>query len=238
MKAKKLRNLIVKARKGLDWPILDNHGDTPVYRILSDPGNQSHVVHIPADPGARDDGLSYLHELGHATLCEQVHPIFAASSYFSSGTAKDQFIMFAPALQAASDWFVDRWLQKLAPRQIQASLENKLDVVEKIFSCEKPPTIDVFIDAALIVAQAIVYLNAPIDCGDKLKEAVDAFFSVNPDKPSEDAFLRLVNRLMAIYTPLRARIANDGEYDVWNIYLSGEGVNEGIDRSEPAQVYA
>ncbi|HEX9024245.1 MAG TPA: hypothetical protein VF799_10430 [Geobacteraceae bacterium] len=238
MRTKKLRNLIVKARKGLDWPILDNHDDSPVYRILSDPGSRSHIVHIPADPEARDDGLNYLHELGHAALCEQVHPVFAASSHFSATTGKEQFTMSAPALQAASDWFIGHWLHDMAPRQFKANLGNELEVVEKIFSREEPPPIDVFMDAALVVAQAIAYLDAPVDCGGKLKEAVDAFSSENADKPAEAPFLRLVNSLMAIYTPLRARIANDGEYAVWNIYLPGEGTTERVERSGLSQACA
>jgi hypothetical protein len=238
VKTKKLRNLITKVRNGLDWPILDNHEDTPVYRVHSEPRNQTHVVLIPVDPDARNDGLGYLHELGHATLCEQAHPLFAASSCFASTTGKEQFMMLAPALQAASDWFVGCWLYGITPRQFKASLEEKLAVVEKIFSCQEPPPIDVFMDAALIVAQAIAYLDAPIDCGGKLKEAVDAFVSVKADKPGAATLVHLVNRLMAVYTPMRARVTNDGEYDVWDVYLPGEETAMGFGRASVSPAYS
>lgn len=225
MKTKKINNLIKKVRNELDWPIMEEPKPVPVIRIVSDPRSQSHVIQIPTDPKVHTSGLGYLHELGHATLCEQAHQVFAANSYFIEGTEKEQFIVLAPALQAASDWFVNNWLLVTCPGEFKVQVKEELATAEKVCMQQRPPAVDLFIEAALTIALSIKCLDARIDCGGILKKAVDAFISVKADKPTADALVLLVNRLMSVYTTMRARLVNDGEYAAWEVFREeGEAV--------------
>ncbi len=218
MKAKKLQNLIKKFRNELTWPTLDKTDDTEVVRIVSNPQTRAHTLFIPDEQKYTIDNARYLHELAHAILCEQVHPVFAASCYFANDLSKDQFTILAPALNAACDWFVGHWLLEKCPAHAKEELQERFAATEKVLELPQAPPIDIFLDSSLTVAQAITYLDEPVDCGGLLKDAVDAFISIAPGRPSADAYATLVNRLMAIYTPLRARIVGDREYSVWEVF--------------------
>lgn len=215
MKQMKLQNIIRKSKKALTWTTLECHEDIVGVRIISDPLRRAHTIYLPLDKGTVIDEFSYLHELGHATLCEQVHPVFAANSYFASSTDQEHFFMLAPALQTASDWYVSYWLYEISPEKFRTFLQEKLELVETILASPKPPTVDVFLDSAHTVALGIKYLDAPIYCDDKLKEAVDSFLWAKADSPTKNAFSQLVNTLMSIYTPMRAQLKKDDGYDVW-----------------------
>lgn len=222
MKTKKLKNLIKKVQNALDWPIIEQPEDVPVVRILSDPHFRTHIIHMPINQNAHVDDYNYLHELGHASLCERVHPVFAANSYFAASTSQEHFVLLAPALQTACDWYISYWFQDICPEKFKECMTEKLETVKKILVLPRLPTVDVLLDAAQTVALGIKYFDAPIDCGDKLKQAVDSFLAVRPDKPTRDDFEQMVNNLMAIYTPVRARIAQDNEYDIWETSLTDD----------------
>lgn len=224
MKPRKLRNLIRKTQKALTWSTLERQEDIPAVRIVSDPHNRAHTICLPLCAKSAVNELSYLHELGHATLCEQAHPIFAANSYFHPSTEQEHFVMLAPALQTASDWYVSYWLNDICPDLFQTFLKEKLELVEKICGSSQQPTVDVFLDLAQTVALGIRYLDAPIDCGDKLKEAVDSFLCTETKKPTKETFTALVNTLMSIYSPIRAQLNNDDGYDVWESCLTSDAV--------------
>lgn len=71
--------------------------------------------------------------------------------------------------------------------------------------------------AALVIAQGIRYCKADIKTGGVLKQAVDAFLSVPPEKPTVQKLETLINKLLAVLYPLRLRRIHDGEMDVWQV---------------------
>lgn len=217
MRTRSLKSLLKKVRRDLTWPVLEQPGELPMIRIVSYPRTQSHVILIPDKLHNRSSDLDYLHELGHATLCEKVHPVFAANSQFAAPDNKRLFLMVIPALNAACDWFVGHWQLELSPQEVRTHLRESLPLAEEVLGEPTLPPLEIILDASLLIAQGIRYLDEPIDCGGVLKIAVDAYLSMPPDKPSAESCVTLVNLLMAIYSDHRARLVHDSGFYLWEV---------------------
>jgi len=228
MKKGSLKGLLKRVQKDLDWPVLEQAHQMPMVRIVSYPRNKSHIILKP-EPGLNQSSdLDVLHELGHATLCEKVHPVFSANSRFAPQENKRQFLMVIPALNAATDWFVGDWQMEVCPALLRDQIQESLPVVEEILGQQTVPPLEIILDDSLVIAQAVHYLKEPIECEGVLKSAVDAFLSVSPEHPSAEGCTSLVNRLMATYTDQRARLVNDGDYFVWGVYQPAAHEHAGL----------
>jgi len=217
MKKKSAQSVLKKVFNDLEWPILESPTDMHMIRILSDQKHKSHFKYVPAKENDKTSDLDHLHELGHATFCEKVHPIFATNSQFPALSSKKKYLQMLPALSTASDWFVCHWQQELMPAEMQAVVRDSLPVVEEILGKEELPPIEIILDASLLIAQAKRYLNEPIECGGPLKQLVDAFLSVPPESPSAENLELLVNKLMAAYSEQRALLVAEEGNLVWQI---------------------
>jgi hypothetical protein len=218
MKSKSLKSLIKTALKNLTWAYVDRPHDIPVIRIASNPVTQSHVIYMPDQLHNKSSDLDYLHELGHATFCERVHPIFAANTLYSPLQNKREFVKVIPALNTACDWFVGHWQIELSPNSSLKLLKKTLKTAEKILAEPTLPPLEIILYAALLIAQAIRYLDEPVDCGGVLKVVVDAFLSIPPDEPSLDNCVLLTNKLLATYTDQRVRFVDAGDASSWGLY--------------------
>ena len=218
MKTISLKSLIKKVRRDLKWPVLEQPDESPMIRIISYPRTKSHVILIPDKLHNRSSDLDYLHELGHATLCEKVHPVFSASSQFAAPDNKRQFLIVIPALTAACDWFIGHWQLEQSPQESRKLLQESIPLAEEVLGEPTLPPLEIILDASLLIAQGIHYLEEPIDCSGVLKVAVDAFLSVPPEKPSAENCVALVNLLMATYTEQRARLLRDDGFYLWEVY--------------------
>ncbi len=220
MNTETLRQLISRARADLAWPVREEPRPFGVYSVSSDSRNQEHGIFMSSNDAAWTPGkaLAFLHELGHALLCERVHPVFA--TYFPvSGIDDADFAEVAPALNAASDWFVGHWLMEFCPDVATDDLRQEYEATVEALGKEQTPTPEDFYVAALVVAQAIRYLDEPVDCGGILGEAVAAFLAVPPGEPSAHGVLFLANRLLAFSTQWRCRLADEGGEGVLGFYL-------------------
>jgi len=231
MKRTKMDKIIDGVRTELDWPTLDSAHDQPFIRIISNPKDRSHIIYLPAGAEIMSADLDYLHEFGHALFCERVHPIFAANAYFSQQTNKRDFQTIAPALSAAVDWFLSHWMVQKAPLKVKDQWRENLTLAEELLQNSSVPPFEVFLDTALAIAQAIHFLHEPIDCGGVLQDAVQAMLDTPPDQPSAEACVSLVNKFLASATPKRARLINDGEFDLWELYLPDEAHQETVPAS-------
>lgn len=234
MTKKSLKSLIKKVVNNLSWPILEKDSEVPAIRVISDNRNRTHFILMPDKKQNEGSDLDYLHELGHATLCEKVHPVFATNGQFSPMANKRQFLPLLPALIAAGDWFVCHWQMEVLPEEMHKLIREHLPVVEEVLGSPKLPPLEIILDSALLIAQAVHYLNEPIDCGGVLKNVVDAFLSVPPERPSAENLILLVNRLMATYTDQRARLVSDDGYDVWEVYQP-PAIDDGANSLSPIQ---
>jgi hypothetical protein len=236
MKIKSLKSLVKKVRSNLDWPVLEESSELPAIRIVSYPRTKSHVILTPPPQQHRSSDLDYLHELGHATLCEQVHPVFSASSQFAAPDNKRQFLAVIPALNAACDWFVNHWQWELAPLELQKQIGEGLPVAEEVLGAAALPPLEIILDASLLIAQGIHYLDEPIECSGVLKVAVDAFLSFRPEKPSSENCVLLVNRLMATYTDHRVRLLLDDGFYTWEVYQPASKIGDNDNDAQGAAI--
>lgn len=208
MKPKKLKSLIKKTESSLKWPVsVVHHGDT--LEICSDHEERRHIITWPADLKAAGQvrDIEHLHELAHATLCETVHPLFS-TSYFENvpPSVLDQI---APAFRACSDWFADAWLMTVAPSAEGPDIDEHYDLVTRTLQEQPLATAELLFGASLIIAEAIHWRKARPSLGGQVKETVDAFLSVPPEKPSVVKYQRLINLLL---TPFKyhAELTEDG----------------------------
>lgn len=227
MKRQATKNVLKKVFDDLDWPILESGTDMPMIRILSDHKNRSHFKYVPDKKQNKSSDLDHLHELGHATFCEKVHPVFATNSQFPAMANKKQFLPMLPALSSASDWFVCHWQQELLHDEMLGVIRESMPLVEEILGKEELPPIEIILDASLLIAQAKRYLDEPIDCGGPLKELVDAFLSVPPEAPSAENLILLINKLMAIYSEQQVQLVPEADALVWCIVQDEAGAPAG-----------
>jgi hypothetical protein len=218
MRSKSTKSLIKTALKNLTWAYVDRPHDMPLIRIASYPAKQSHVIYMPDELHMRSSDLDYLHELGHATFCERVHPVFAANILYAPLQNKQEFVKILPALNTACDWFIGHWQIELSPDSALKMLKKTLKTAEKILAEPTLPPLEIILYAALLIAQAVKYLDEPVDCGGVLKVAVDAFLSTPPDEPSLANCVLLINKLLATYTEQRVRFVEAGETSSWELY--------------------
>jgi len=218
MKTKKLKNLVKKARGELSWPALEIV-QAGQLRIFSDPIGRNHTFYLPSPPPEKDPVHErlYLHELGHALLCERAHPFFA-SGFPIVGLDEELLPAAVPVLSAASDWFVGHWLMEFCPELALAELQDEYEATAEMMANGETPSLDRFFVAVLITAQSIKYLKAKVACTGFLDAAVQAFLAVPPDNPSAGKLVELVNRLLALGAPYRCRQVNSQGQEVMEFY--------------------
>lgn len=216
MKPKKLRNIIRKVTSALDWTIrVEEGGD--LLHIVSDHAGKSHTIYKPTDD-VRDH--EFLHELGHATLCESVSPVFS-TNHFAPGTLQELIDLATPAFQSASDWFIDAWLMRVAPESESAMIDETSSMVIEGIRRETSGGSDLqkVMVSALMIAEAIKWRGLQISCGADLGAMARDFLSVSPDRPSAAKYSLLLNKLLS-YSGLKADY--DQEMGQWSLERVGQ----------------
>ncbi|MBC8018078.1 MAG: hypothetical protein H7X83_06120 [Verrucomicrobia bacterium] len=223
MKTKKLKNLVKKAKGELSWPAQEVAQESGPLRIFSDPVVRTHTIFQPTPPLKEDPDqeLHYLHELGHALLCERVHPFFS-SGFPLAGLDEGQVPAVSPVLYAASDWFVGHWMMEYCHDVAIAELKKEFEATAEMLEKGETPSIDKFFVAALIIAQAVKYLKAPLECSGFLNSVVKAFLAVPPEKPSLLKMENLINSLLSLGSPFQCRHVNSEGQDVLEFYRNAK----------------
>jgi hypothetical protein len=223
MKTKKLKNLVKKATGELSWTTREVAQESGPLRIFSDPVVRTHTIFLPSSPTKEGPAqeLLFLHELGHALLCERVHPFFS-SGFPIAGLDKGQVPAVSPVLNAAGDWFVGHWMMEFCPDVAIAELKKEYAATAGMMEKGETPSIDKFFVAVLIIAQSIKYLKVPVECSGFLDSAVKAFLAVPPEKPSLRKFENLINSLLSMGSPFQCRHVNSEGQDVLDFYRTTE----------------
>lgn len=224
MKTKKLKNLVKKAKDELSWRTLDQAQESGPPRIFSDPVARTHTIFRPSSPLEQGplQELLYLHELGHALLCERVHPFFS-SGFPIAGLEERQIPAVSPLLYVASDWFVGHWMMEFCHEVAIDELKKEYEATAEMMRKGEPESIDKFFVAVLIIAQSIKYLKVQVECSGFLDSAVKAFLAVPPEKPSLGKIEDLINSLLLLGSPYQCRHLNKEGQDVLEFYRPSEG---------------
>jgi hypothetical protein len=225
VKTKKLKNLVKKAIAELTWTIQEASHNSAQLRIFSDSTTRTHTIYQPAQPtdGGAARELLYLHELGHALLCERVHPFFA-SGFPVAGLDVALLTAVAPVLSAASDWFVGQWMMDFCPEVAMAELKKEYEATAEMMARGETPSLDKFFVAVLITAQSIRYLKSPVECSGFLDASVKAFLAVPPDNPSPQKLEDLINGLLTLGAPYRCQRKITQGLDIMEFYRVSEGL--------------
>jgi len=225
VKTKKLKNLVKKTREELNWPVQELPQESGPIRIFSDPATCTHTLFLPksSPEGGPSHELLYLHELGHALICERVHPFFS-SGFPIAGLDSKLLPAVSPVLNVAGDWFVGQWFMECAPSLALDELNKEYEATAELMAHAEPPTMEKFFVAVLIIAQSVKYLRKQVNFSGFLDAAVQAFLSVPPENPTVQKFEKLVNLLLALGAPYRCRRVNSGEHEVLEFYpVAAEG---------------
>jgi len=219
VKTKKLKNLLKKTREELNWPVQELPEESGPIHIFSDPATCTHTFYLPKAPPEEGPAheLLYLHELGHALLCERVHPFFS-SGFPLAGLDKKLLPAVSPVLNAAGDWFVGHWFMECAPALAMEELNKEFEATAELMTHAEPPSVEKFFVAVLIIAQSVKYLKKQVNCSGFLDVAVQAFLSVPPENPTVQKYEKLVNLLLALGAPYRCRRLKSGEHEVLEFY--------------------
>lgn len=212
---KRIKKLIKKTRHRLNWPVREVTGpEIRTLEITSDHAARTHTIYLP-DHDVRE--IEYLHELGHATLGEQVHPQFATQ--YTVGADAETLHLIKPACQAASDWFIDAWLMQLCPDEERAEIEEHCALICRRLQGRQSGTPDELFGGALMIAQAIKYCRAKIQTGGLLAPAVDAYLTIEPHPPTVTKLAAVINALLAAAGyPHRVRLIDDQGLESWEVY--------------------
>lgn len=211
--SKKIKKLIKKTRHRLTWPVTEVPARDNVLQIVSDHRDKTHTIYMP-DQDVRP--LEWLHEYGHATLCETVNPMFS-TQYFARGTDQSAIEAITPAAQAASDWFIDQWLFVIAPQESVVEIRQHLDMVVAAIRHDPSGTPELFAMACLMIAQGKKYCGIQTPTTGTLDTGVNALLSVDPATPTADKLCRAVNGLLACYSNLRVQHDIEDGLDCWRI---------------------
>lgn len=205
--SKKILKLIKKTRSQLAWPVSEQIQGN-VCMITSDHQAHTHLISLP-EPNSSPRPIEHLHELGHALLCEKIHPQFS-TQYFDNATP-EILDRVRPVTQAATDWFIDAWLMSVCPAEERAQIEEHFSLIRRFLRENPTGSPDMFYGAAMVIAQAQKYCGREISTVGKLRQAVGVFLSVDPARPTVFALATLLNRLLAVFYADRVRL-EDGAW--------------------------
>ena len=224
MKTKKLKNLLKKIRDDLYWPVQELPQESGPIRIFSNPSTCTHTLYLPETPLQEGPAheLLYLHELGHALLCERVHPFFS-NGFPLAGLDKKLLPAVSPVLNAAGDWFIGHWFMECAPALAMEELNKEYEATVELMTHAEPPSVEKFFVAVLIIAQSVKYLKKKVNFSGFLESAVQAFLSVPPENPTVQKYENLVNLLLALGAPYRCRRLKSGDHEVLEFYPVSAG---------------
>jgi len=221
-----LEEIVKELRGSLTWEVKEKIGREGYFQVISFPIEKKHLISWPA-PNIQDPPrpIEMAHELIHAQLAEQVHPLFSAS-FFALGTPEEILEGLSPAMRAASDWFVDDRLMELCPEDELKEIKEHLKLVKT--HREKFDEVFSLIISGFLQAQAVKYGIYPRKKFAKRKNrqvtrVMDAFLSVEPSKPSIGDLKKLINQLISLYTNLRVELVKQGAMEVWEVKVAREG---------------
>jgi hypothetical protein len=175
-----IREFIRQTKANLQWPVKVLRGGQGL-EVFSDPIDQSHTLYFP--PNGSVTHIEVLRNLGHATLAEQVHPVFGGAIIEECQEHQETL---ASVFRVTSLWFAQGWLIGVIPQEARHDLALRLS---------KPDDQTERFHLSLLVAEGIHCLGRDLRRGDR--GLVEAFLLAPPERPSLEGYMRLANLLLA-----------------------------------------
>ena len=209
-----LERLAADLKARLDWRLHEKIGRNR-FEIVSDPVRREHVLFWPR-PGNFDPPryLEYLHELVHARMAEQVHPLFSGSAFVPGSDPKLVNATLC-VFQAASDWFVEWELLEVCPERKAAELIVQYRSATRRLRGAGALDKRAAVELALLAAKGVVFLDHSPPSEGPLCELLDAFRRTPAHKPSLFTLRALVNRLLGTLFGARAEVKSTPTGHAW-----------------------
>lgn len=209
-----LEEIIRATRSRIAWPLRETLGDSG-FAVRSDPDRREHVIYWPRSGGiGAPHYLEYLHELVHARLAEEAHPLFSGPT-FAPGSHVLLVDTALPVFQAASDWFVEHEVVRLCPERKKPELAAQFGAL--LHGMRDGGSLDPAeaACAALLAAKAVAFLGREVCLSGLLAELIQAYLRTPAHKPSLFTLSALTNRLLAPLFEARADIALAQGREAW-----------------------
>lgn len=201
VRSENFETVIRALRGGLTWTVEERPGTG--FAVSSDPAAKRHLIDWPQDAFSRaadlgfftqDHYFGYIHELCHALLAENVHPLFS-SPRFLSGTEPELIDRAMPALGAALDWFAEWEVFRRCPARKGRQVALRLGLAREMAllgaaAAEPAP------HEALLLAQGLLYLGVEPFPGARAEGLARIMARVPPGRPRLPVLAALADRLL------------------------------------------
>ena len=221
-----LENVIDEIRGGLSWRVEEGVGSRGWFEVVSFPLEKKHVVWWP-DRNVLDPPrlIEVAHELLHAKLAEDVHPLFSGS-FFVPGTPEGVIKLLVPGVRVATDWFVDERLYRYCPDMECEEIREHLTLMRR-FKCRGD--VDAMLMWGFLEAQAVRYGVFPEKrCRKRTKKAriargaMEGCLSVDPANASVAKLRKLTNLLLGVYSDFCVNLRRVNGMEVWEVRRRNE----------------
>lgn len=211
--------IVTELTSRLTWAV-EEHYCARSFEIKSDPATRTHHISWPRDN--RFDSprfLDYLHKLVHAWLAESIHPQFGEPS-FARDTERGLVNTYLPVFEAATDWFVEAEIMRIAAPLAMVELREELHrVLDGLRRLGPAPTPAYWALSGLILAKGARTRGTGFLGQGMAKDVVDVFLQTRPDRPCLFTLQALTRGLLRATSPHDAFLAQDRGYERWRIAL-------------------
>jgi len=212
--AENLTKIYNRVLASLKWPVEKRLWDETSLQITCVTARRRHVMSIPRRGDAVRE-IEFLHELAHARLAEDVHPLLATGVFVPRPPDHVLRELVWPT-QSAADWFADALLWEWAPHACAMEIREHLGYVLAT-TVAKLSNGQLFYAGGLICAQARYWKIMPFEAPQLLQPVIDVLLRFQPEKPTLAKMQALLNALAELTTPYRVRaVENNGE-TVWAV---------------------
>jgi hypothetical protein len=181
---------------------------------------QKHRVFSPR--GRRISDLELLRASCHASLAEEVNPLFSAVVAECGDLLPEKVFrgQIWPPLCVSRVWFADGRMMKVCPSAAKADAETRFRELEERWpGGEIDGNIETLVLAALVLAEAEAFCGIHKKSRGRMRGMVGMFLQTDAGRPSLRKLQTLNNGLLRFYCPFRVEpvFRDHIAMDVWQV---------------------
>lgn len=215
-----IRESMESLRGKLNWKFETRKHDEDSVTVSCDPIRKKHVVFSPR--GRRVTDLELLRASCHASLVEEVNPLFSAIVAECGDMLPEKIFkgQVWPALCVSRGWFADGRMMEVCPSAAKDDAGRKLSELEERYpGGEMEGSIETMLLAARAIAEAEVFCDVHKKVSGRLRVMVGMFRRIGAGRPTLRKLQTLNNGLLGAYCPFRVEplFREDLGMDIWQV---------------------
>jgi hypothetical protein len=211
--------------KGISWQTVFDASGNPrnLPSCKSVPEERIHYIYVPDDDPEYEDSL--LHEINHAFLAENVHPLFGSGLAVYNENCPMAYEVALQASSSVSDWYVESMIISLCPNESLNYLDKtrvKFKDCTTLIDWSCPIEASSVLAIAYRLALAFKYLdfNNNLVLTEKWKRVINCF-EFAPVKPSIKSLRIMINQLLEVFMPpYQVKLVRMDGAEQWKTYRS------------------